>query len=225
MMNRHPFHWLVPVAFLVLSACAATTPPQEQTAAAPAAGAPVTPADQAYRETGLASWYGREFHGRKTASGDVFDMNAMSAAHRTLPLGTMITVTNLENFKSVSVKVIDRGPLVRNRILDLSYGAAKQLGFVAQGAAQVKIETQGPVGSGAALYTVLAASFTEEENAKLLKERLNRKYEVVHILPVATNLATLFRVQVGAYPTEEKAERIAAKLKLDGLEPLVLRKD
>jgi rare lipoprotein A len=75
--------------------------------------------DQIYRETGLASWYGKEFHGRKTASGEVFDMYALTAAHRTLPVGTVIRVTNLDNFKSVKVTINDRGPFVKNWVLDL----------------------------------------------------------------------------------------------------------
>jgi rare lipoprotein A len=80
--------------------------------------------DQIYRETGIASWYGKEFHGNKTASGEVFDMNGFSAAHRTLPLGTTIRVTNLDNFKSIKVTINDRGPSDKGRSLDLS-GAAK----------------------------------------------------------------------------------------------------
>lgn len=93
-----------------------------------------------FSQTGAASWYGRQFHGRKTASGETFDMNAMTAAHRSLPLNCYIRVTNKTNGKSVVVKVNDRGPFHGNRVLDLSYGAAKQLGITNAGTAKVNIE-------------------------------------------------------------------------------------
>ena len=93
-----------------------------------------------FSQTGTASWYGRQFHGRKTASGDTFDMNALTAAHRSLPLNCFIRVTNRNNGKSVVVKVNDRGPFHGNRVLDLSYGAAKQLGITSAGTANVSIE-------------------------------------------------------------------------------------
>src|SRR5690606_26561903 len=93
-----------------------------------------------FSQTGVASWYGRQFHGRKTASGETFDMNALTAAHRSLPLNCYIRVTNKNNGKSVVVKVNDRGPFHGNRVLDLSYGAAKQLGITSAGTANVNIE-------------------------------------------------------------------------------------
>jgi rare lipoprotein A len=186
--------------------------------------APALAREQVYRETGTASWYGREFHGRRTADGGTFDREGLSAAHRILPLGTVIRVTNLDNYKTIDVRVSDRGPLVRDRILELSYGAARALDFVREGTARVKIETLAPVRSDG-VYTVQAAAFVEEENAKTLKGRLQAKYETVYIVPGETNLGMFYRVRVGLYPSEEKAERIAAKLALDGLEPVVVRKD
>ena len=93
-----------------------------------------------FSQTGTASWYGRQFHGRKTASGETFDMNAMTAAHRSLPLNCYIRVTNRNNGKSVVVKVNDRGPFHGNRVVDLSYGAAKQLCITSAGTAKVSIE-------------------------------------------------------------------------------------
>lgn len=93
-----------------------------------------------FSQTGVASWYGRQFHGRKTASGETFDMNALTAAHRTLPLNCYVRVTNEKNGKSVVVKINDRGPFHGNRVLDLSYGAAKKLGIVDAGSAKVRIE-------------------------------------------------------------------------------------
>ena len=90
-------------------------------------------------EKGLASWYGKAHHGRLTASGERFDMHALTAAHRTLPFGTVVRVTNLRSGKSVNVRINDRGPFRRGRIIDLSYEAARKLGFVSRGATQVKI--------------------------------------------------------------------------------------
>lgn len=93
-----------------------------------------------FSQHGVASWYGRQFHGRKTASGEIFNMNGMTAAHKTLPLNCMIRVTNKSNGKSIVVKVNDRGPFHGNRVVDLSYGAAKALGIVDTGDTKVSIE-------------------------------------------------------------------------------------
>jgi rare lipoprotein A len=96
-----------------------------------------------YVETGVASWYGADFHGRKTANGEVFDANALTAAHPTLPLPCYAVVTNLDNGKSVMVRVNDRGPYVNDRIIDMSYAAAKQLGYLSRGRARVRVQYAG----------------------------------------------------------------------------------
>lgn len=214
--------WCATAVLLAAVACAPKNLPTAPTAeeASPAA----EPSLRVYRETGTASWYGKDFQGRATASGEIFDMAGFTAAHRTLPLGTVVRVTNLDNFKSVEVRVNDRGPLVRTRIIELSYGAAKELGFLAQGTARVKIEA---VESQPDLlgYTVLAASYVEEENAAMLKARLGRRFERITIVPFESNVGRFYRVRVGIYPTEDKADRIAAKLALEGLEPIVMRLD
>lgn len=93
-----------------------------------------------FSQSGVASWYGRQFHGKKTASGEVFDQNGLTAAHRSLPLNCYVKVTNKSNGKSVIVKVNDRGPFSSNRVMDLSYGAAKQIGLVNAGSGNVVIE-------------------------------------------------------------------------------------
>ncbi|MDO4426676.1 MAG: septal ring lytic transglycosylase RlpA family protein [Moraxella sp.] len=98
-----------------------------------------------FKQTGLASWYGRQFHGKKTASGERFDMNAMTAAHRSLPMNCYVRVTNKDNGKSVVVRINDRGPFHGNRVLDLSYGAAKAIGITEKGVGNVTIErVEGP---------------------------------------------------------------------------------
>lgn len=98
-----------------------------------------------YRENGIASWYGSKFHGRKTANGDIYDMYAMTAAHRTLPIPTYLKVTNLDNQSSIIVRVNDRGPFHNDRIIDLSYVAALKLGFAKQGTANVSLEAIDPI--------------------------------------------------------------------------------
>lgn len=95
--------------------------------------------DRSYDRTGMASWYGKEFHGKRTATGRRFDMYEMTAAHTTLPTGTLVRVTNLANGRSAIVAIADRGPFARDRIIDLSYAAAKHLGFVDQGTAKVRV--------------------------------------------------------------------------------------
>ena len=100
---------------------------------------PVKPGGR-YIETGVASYYAHKFHGKPTASGEIFNMNGLSAAHKSLPFGTLVKVTNLDNNKSVTVPVNDRGPFIRGRIIDLSLGAAKAVGLVVSGTARVRIE-------------------------------------------------------------------------------------
>jgi len=227
--------WILAVgAVFVIASCAGKAVHDEPVHEEPVHEEPVIPdlsspgsvqvPDTVYQETGVASWYGRDFQGRTTASGEIFDMNGISAAHRTLPLGTVLSVTNLNNVKSIKVRINDRGPFVKGRVLELSFGAAKELDYVSQGTVRVKIEGLEPV-SDPAVYTVQAATFTEEENAKTLRARLQRKYELVYIVTHESNVGKFYRVRVGAYPSEEKAERIAGKLALDGLEPVVVRKD
>ena len=220
--------WILAVGVvLVIGSCAGKAPHEQPIIPViPVPPSTVAPqvTDAVYRETGVASWYGRDFQGRTTASGEIFDQNGISAAHRTLPLGTVLSVTNLDNFKSIKVRINDRGPFVKSRVLELSFGAAKELGFASQGTARVKIESLEPV-RDPAVYAVQAAAFAEEENAKTLKARLQRKFETVYIISHESNVGKFYRVRVGAYSSEEKAERIAGKLSLDGLEPVVVRKD
>lgn len=96
----------------------------------------------AFRQVGEASWYGPGFHGEETSSGETFNTHAMTAAHRTLPLGTSAQVTNLDNGRSVTVRINDRGPYVRGRVIDLSHAAARRLGMVKDGTTKVRIEAQ-----------------------------------------------------------------------------------
>jgi peptidoglycan lytic transglycosylase len=100
--------------------------------------------DYEYSETGIASWYGSKFHGRETANGERYDMNELTAAHRTLPMPSFVRVTNLENGRSIALKINDRGPFARGRIVDVSRRAAQLLGFEAQGTARVRVDIMAP---------------------------------------------------------------------------------
>src|SRR2546422_603229 len=116
----------------------------------PPAILPPVPARIGYEETGLASWYGNPFHGRRTASGEVYDMGEMTAAHRTLPFNTWLIVENLDNRRTVEVRVNDRGPFAGSRILDLSYGAARLLGATGPGVIPIRLRVIGGSASGPA---------------------------------------------------------------------------
>lgn len=128
----------LPLALLAFGACA-TAPHQSSTAPRVEPTLP-SPETSSYQATGVASWYGGKFHGRKTASGVRFNQNALTCAHRTLPFGSQLKVTNLANGKSVFVEVNDRGPAIKSRLVDLSKAAAKKLDFIKTGTAQVQLE-------------------------------------------------------------------------------------
>lgn len=128
----------------------------------------------AWGETGYASWYGGKFQGRQTASGEVFDTNKLTAAHKTLPFGTVVEVTNLDNGKSIEVRINDRGPFVEGRIIDLSRAAAAKIGMMSTGIAPVKVEIIHSASSSPELshYSIQIASFSARKNAQLLHSRL-----------------------------------------------------
>jgi rare lipoprotein A len=126
-----------------LGGCATLAPPQEEASPLPSAPKPVVEERPLPAHSGTASWYGPWHHGRRTANGERFDQNAMTAAHPTLPLGTVVRVTNLQNGRTVKVRINDRGPYVRGRVIDLSRAAAAALGFKEQGLTPVAIERLG----------------------------------------------------------------------------------
>lgn len=133
--------WMAAVV-LVLAGCAGTrgaAPPRIAAVPPPAPAKPAPPAVIGWEQTGRASWYGEPHHGRKTSSGEIYDMNALTAAHRTLPIGTRVRVTNLANGRSVEVRINDRGPFVGGRILDLSQAAARRLGPLGAGVFRVRL--------------------------------------------------------------------------------------
>jgi rare lipoprotein A len=126
-----PIVWLILI--FILSGCATGRTAPAPTVSSKPRAAPSTPRPGAFEQTGEASWYGRQHHGKRTASGETYDMHKLIAAHRTLPIGTRVLVTNLENGRTVEVRINDRGPFAPRRVLDLSYAAAQRLGAVGDG--------------------------------------------------------------------------------------------
>lgn len=182
------------------------------------------------RNHGVASWYGKKFHGRKTANGEVYNMYGLSAAHRTLPLGTVVRVTHRENRQKVTVKINDRGPFIRGRDIDLSFGAAKRLGMVVEGVAPVTIEVlsfpgKRPSGTSPILYSAQAGSFAVKANAERLLDKLGRSFPNVHIISPSGGDVVLYRVRVGRFQTEARARKEAASLAEEGYEAFVVRDD
>lgn len=171
-------------------------------------------------EIGWASWYGKKFHGRRTASGDVYDMHQLTAAHKTLPLGTPVIVTHVNNGKSVQVTINDRGPFVRGRIIDLSYAAAQALEMVEEGVAKVRVEVldTGPIStpSPEGPFTIQVGSFISQSNAINLMEELQRAYKDVYITELKTPENTYYRVRLGKFKTRDEAYRFATRLAQDG---------
>jgi len=175
-------------------------------------------------EIGIASWYGNEFHGRPTSSGEIFDTNDMTAAHRTLPFGTHVMVTNLDNDRSVVVRINDRGPFVRGRVIDLSYAAARVLGMIGPGTARVRLEVlrgAAPPTGGPAAVWVQVGAFSVQENAHKLKRELDRSYRNVTVTALKTDRGTYYRVRIR---TEEGgAEGLARRLAGDGYPVIIIR--
>lgn len=168
----------------------------------------VLPSARGYRERGLASWYGSKFHGRPTSSGEPFDMYRVSAAHKTLPLPTWVEVTNLRNRRSILVRVNDRGPFVANRIIDLSYAAARELDIV---------------GDGTGLVEVRALTFGEADTGDIMTAAAPVRAPAESLPPAdtaapappaggQTDDAPVLYVQVGAFSDRSNAERMHTRL-------------
>jgi len=170
---------------------------------------------------GVASWYGSDFHGRPTSSGEIYDMYQLTCAHNNLPLGSTVMVTNLENGRSLELKVNDRGPFVKERIIDLSYAAAQILGMWEKGTAFVKVEVIGPFIEQVQRFTLQVGSFADELNAQKLAEQLRKNFENVYVTTVETLTQKYHRVRVGQFETEESALSMAEKISQMGFKVLV----
>ncbi|HWR59254.1 MAG TPA: septal ring lytic transglycosylase RlpA family protein [Thermodesulfovibrionales bacterium] len=182
----------------------------------------------------VASWYGQEFHGRLTASGEKFDMYQSTCAHNELPFGTVLEVRNISNGKTVKCVVNDRGPFVSGRDLDLSYGAAKEIGLIGAGTGPVRITLLGRYSSyikevkydaSNGPFTIQIASFTRRDNALHLKAGLELKYKGVYIIEATAKNATHYRVRIGKFMRKEEASSFAKTIAEEGYSPLITRYD
>ena len=189
------------------------------------------PSAEGFVQEGVASWYGKKFHGRKTSNGETYDMYAMTAAHKTLPMNVHLKVTNMNNGRSTTVRVNDRGPFVKNRIIDLSYSAAKELGVVGPGTAPVRIEALGyrdkspkssspvyrqPVSYDVGPYSVQVGAFTVKENAYRLAEKMKGRYGHSSVVEAWVDGQKFFRVRVGLYNSMALALKGLASLEKNG---------
>ncbi|WP_321494304.1 septal ring lytic transglycosylase RlpA family protein [uncultured Desulfobacter sp.] len=181
-----------------------------------------------YVEKGRASWYGEQFHGRKTSNGETYDMYAMTAAHKTLPMNTWVRVENLDNGKAVTVRVNDRGPFVAGRIIDMSYTAAQAMGMVGPGTARVKVTALGkataysridhapvdftPVDYWKGNFSVQVGAFKMRTNADQYRVKLSRDYLNAHVVPYADDRGQFYRVRVGQFNNLNDAVTFSEKL-------------
>ncbi len=188
----------------------------------------VLPSSEGYVERGIASWYGKKFHGRKTSSGETYNMFAMTAAHKTLPLPTRVSVKNLSNGKSIIVTINDRGPFVAGRIIDLSYAAAKKLDIINAGTARVEVKALNTNNTTPSVrlipltpddsinpdFYIQVGSFGIKKNAHTLIEQLQKhQFNDIDLYPVQTTQGHFYRVRLGPYALLENAQNILQKLK------------
>jgi rare lipoprotein A len=179
-----------------------------------------------YVERGIASWYGTKFHGQRTSSGEVYDLYKMTAAHKSLPLPTYARVTNLENDRTIIVKINDRGPFHPNRIIDLSYVAAAKLGILGNGTGLVEVEAINPSAprkpllaarepaahQGASLFLQVGA-FRNRDNATRLSSKLqNAKITDIHIMEASNASGPIYRVRIGPLDSVDEADRLSDTL-------------
>jgi rare lipoprotein A len=178
-------------------------------------------------ETGVASWYGRPYHGRQAANGEVYDMETLVAAHRTLPFDTWVRVLNLANEQSVEVRIIDRGPFVDGRIIDLSHAAAQAIGLIGPGIARVRVEvTRAPPVRTPAAFAVQVGAYRDRENAERIRTRMEAEFGPSRMV-LRPGDPEVWRVLVGAEPTMAGAQALASRIRTESGErtAFVLRLD
>ncbi len=211
---------VVCLALTALAGCGRKAP-RVSTAPAPAPQAAVGAAEE-----GMASWYGHPYHGRRTTSGEVYDMEQMTAAHRTLPFGARVQVENLANGREVEVRINDRGPFVQDRVIDLSRAAARQIEMLGPGTARVRLRVvslpQTPAGG---FFAVQVGSFRNRANAERLRERLEREHGAALIQKYDAPQGPFYRVLVGRESDMPGAESLAARLRHQDFTPFVVRVD
>jgi rare lipoprotein A len=166
-----------------------------------------------YTEEGVASWYGDPFNGRRTSNGEIYDMHQFTAAHRTLPFGAIVRVTNLRNGKQTQVRITDRGPFVANRVIDLSLSAAQAIDMVGTGTAPVRIEILSGPNPTIGFFAVQVGAFQSQDNAERFRAQLAARYSVVTIATYDSPNGLFYRVRVGRLPSENAAQQLADQLR------------
>ena len=179
-------------------------------------------------QTGIASWYGSKFHGRKTSNGETYNMYAMTAAHKTLPMNTWVSVHNLKTNRKIVVRINDRGPFIRGRIIDLSYTGAKRIGIVGSGTTRVRITALGeatsyskktknpvsfkPVNYWKGNFTVQVGAFKIKSNALQYKTKLSKRYKNAHMITFTDYRGVFYRVRIGRFTNLKDADRFSEKI-------------
>lgn len=170
-------------------------------------------------ERGLASWYGHPYHGRPAADGEIYDMETMVAAHRTLPFQTVVRVRNIGNDKTVDVRIIDRGPFVQGRIIDLSHAAAKEIDLIGPGIAQVEITIIGtPAVPEPALFAVQIGAFREKANADRAEQNMMTAYGAAKAV-LRVGDPSVWRILAGREDSPDAAEALAKRIRAEQHEP------
>jgi rare lipoprotein A len=179
-----------------------------------------------YTEEGIASWYGKPYHGRPAADGEIYNMETLVAAHRLLPFNTWLKVTNLANNKSVSVRIIDRGPFVEGRIVDLSKAAARQIDLLGPGIGHVRLEVIGaPVDIPSNdFYAVQVGAFSVAANAERVRLQYAQRFGTAQ-LAVKQGAVPLWRVLIGKEPSIQSAQELANVLSAEKKDVFVVRLD
>ncbi len=188
---------------------------------------PMPPVDlHGYVEEGVASWYGHPYHGRAAANGEIYDMEQLTAAHRTLPFGTWVRVENLDNGKDVTVRINDRGPFIDGRIIDLSHAAAKQIDLIGPGVTRVRLTvTSAPVVPLAdEHFAVQIGAFRDKQRALHLRDQMRAGYGKAEVVE-RPGTPPLWRVLVGDEPTPEAAAGLAERLRTQQRAAFVVRLD
>lgn len=179
------------------------------------------PVTAEHPQRGVASWYGPSFHGNPTANGERYDMWALTAAHRTLPFGALVLVQSVDTGKSVTVRINDRGPFIQGRVIDLSYGAARELAMIGKGTENVILTILDSPRSGGSTdlsngktenYWVQAGSFATLMQAVSLQEQLANQYPQVRLKTVNLPSGQWHRVQVGTFHSQEMAKTVATEI-------------
>ena len=192
----------------------------------------ILPQDETKIQTGIASWYGPGFHGKRTANGEVYNQHALTAAHRTFPLGTRAVVTNVDTGESVEVRINDRGPYKYGRVIDLSYAAARRISLWAAGIAPVQVKVLNPDGTlpsekiiVPSAYAVLLASSTDAEEISSLMSKVSRQQPDAYVSALSSGMLQYYQLRLGPFRSRHEATARAREFTKTGIQALIVAED